>query len=98
MRSFEFHAAQDTPPVVTFNANEQLFSAQGLIVDRVDGLGPVWSDTRTDMIQPQLRSNYYATDQEAFEALWMAPVGSINETDDGSELAPDIFGELFAAQ
>jgi hypothetical protein len=67
-------------------------------VDVVDGLGPSWSDSSTAACQPCSNRNKYFSEAETFRTIWMAMVGSINElSSDGSLLAPDIFGELFAA-
>ena len=63
----------------------------------VDGLDPSWSDSSTAAFQPRPNRNKYLSEAEAFRAIWMTMVGSINElSSDGSLLAPDIFSELFA--
>jgi hypothetical protein len=49
MRSFSFHAANHTQPIVKFDANMQSFTAEGFIVDLVDGLGPSWSGINAEI-------------------------------------------------
>ncbi|KUJ11167.1 uncharacterized protein LY89DRAFT_238894 [Mollisia scopiformis] len=99
MRSFSFQAAGDTGPKVDFSIERDSLTAEGFVLDVVDGLGPAWSDSckTPNMIQSSHKT-HYPMPGETFRALWMSLVGSINEVSDGFSLAPDIFGELFAAQ
>jgi hypothetical protein len=88
LRTFSFHAANDSHPIVQFNG--QTLEVEGFIVDVVDGLGPSWSDSSTAACQPCSNRNKYFSEAKTFRAIWMAMVGINELSSDGSLLAPDI--------
>ncbi len=96
IRSFDFSSAGGTKPQVNFH-DANGFTAKGFVVDSVYGLGPALSHESDEMIQ-STECNFYDSNEDAYRALWMSLVGSISEIDAGFEVAPDVFGELFAAR
>jgi hypothetical protein len=93
-----FCAASDTEPMVSLTFDPMSCAVERFLVDLIDGLAPQGGVVDgADVIQPQCQHNAYATDAEAYSAIWKTIVADQDfEGMPDAWRAPDSFGSLFA--